>query len=325
MFRLSLQAPARLFRLFRLSLAAALGASAASAAPVPSWQVLWADEFEVAGRPDPTKWRIQVGPSTVNGEAQYYSDRLQNLEVKDGRLHIIARKENFGGRSYTSARLDTETKAWWTYSRFEFRAKLAGGKGAWPALWSLAHNCASLGGWPACGEIDIAEYAGKNPDRVNATLHMRDINYRNRNNPHGSAILADVSGTFHTYAMEWHPDRIDFWMDTLKVLTFRNDGKGFGSWPYTNPQYLIMNVALGGGYGGPIDDAIFPTQSVIEYVRVYKEGPVALLGPVRDAPSRRAPETALGPLGSRAGRDFQGRRRETAPGRAWPGLLLTVP
>lgn len=245
------------------------------------WELAWSDEFEKPGSPDPAKWRIQVGPSTVNGEAQYYSDRQENLKVADGKLHIIARRENFGGRQYTSGRLDTETRAWWTYGRIEIKAKLAGGKGSWPAFWMLAHECAKLGGWPDCGEIDIAEYAGKNPDRVNSTVHMRDINYRLKNNPHGSAVLADVANVYHEYAVEWFKDRMEFYYDGTKILTFADAGKGFGSWPYSNPQYVILNLALGGGYGGPIDNSIFPTQFVIEYVRVYKEGvPTPLVRPL---------------------------------------------
>lgn len=280
----------RSFRIFLLLTIAYSGL--AWAAPV--WELVWSDEFEYTGKPAADKWRIQVGPSTVNGEAQYYSDRLQNLKVENGNLHIIARKESFGGRNYTSGRLDTETKAWWTYGRFEIRAKLAGGKGAWPAFWMLAHECKSLGGWPDCGEIDIAEYAGKNLDKVNCTLHMRDINYRLKNNPHGTMTLADVSNTFHVYAMEWSKDRIEMFFDGAKVLTFENSGKGFGSWPYFNPQYIIMNVALGGGYGGPIDDAIFPTQFVIDYVRVYKEGSgTTALGPMPGKGKAAMPGSAV--------------------------------
>ena len=250
-------------------------------AAAAKWDLVWSDEFDKPGSPDPAKWRIQVGPSTVNGEAQYYSDRLENLKVADGNLNIIARKENFGGRQYTSGRLDTETKVWWTYGRIEIKAKLAGGKGSWPAFWMLSHDCNKFGGWPNCGEIDIAEYAGKNLNKVNSTLHMQDINYRLGNNPHGSATLTDVANVFHEYAVEWFKDRMDFYYDGVKILTFANANKGFGSWPYYNPQYIILNVALGGGYGGPIDNAIFPTQFVLDYVRVYKEGiPTPLLRPL---------------------------------------------
>lgn len=246
-----------------------------------AWELVWSDEFETPGSPDPAKWRIQVGPSTVNGEAQYYSDRKENLVVEGGALNIIARRENFGGRQYTSGRLNTETKAWWTYGRIEFKAKLAGGKGGWPALWMLGHECDKNGGWPDCGEIDIMEYAGKNPNRVNSTVHMRDINYRLKNNPHGSAVLEDVANVWHVYAVEWFKDRMDFYYDDAKILTFANAGKGFGSWPYFNPQYIIMNVALGGGYGGTIDNSIFPTRMVVEYVRVYREAaPTRLFRPL---------------------------------------------
>jgi beta-glucanase (GH16 family) len=253
-----------------------------------SWELVWSDEFDKPGALDTTKWQFQVGPSTVNGELEYYSNRQENVKVADGNLYIIGRKENFGGRQYTSGRINTENKVWWTYGRFEIKAKLPGGKGSWPAFWTLGHECDKHEGWPNCGEIDIAEYAGKNPNVVNTTMHMKDVNYMLKNNPHGSRTLSDVSNVFHTYALEWFKDRLDVYMDSVKVLTYKNDGKGFGTWPYTNPQYIILNEALGGGYAGPIDNAIFPTQWVIDYVRVYKEGtPVALFRPMERGPRAR--------------------------------------
>jgi beta-glucanase (GH16 family) len=254
-----------------------------SAAPVSAaaWDLVWSDEFDKPGALDTSKWAIQVGPSTVNGELEYYSNRLENIKVADGYLNIIARKENFGGRNYTSGRINTEGKAWWTYGKFEIKAKLPQGKGSWPAFWMLGHECDKHGGWPACGEIDIAEYAGKNPNVVNTTMHMKDINYMLKNNPHGSATLTDVGANFHVYTLEWYKDHMDFFMDSVKVMTFKDPGKGAGSWPYFNPQYIILNEAIGGGYAGPVDDKIFPTQWTIDYVRVYKQGtPTEVLRPV---------------------------------------------
>lgn len=274
---------------FLLVLTSGFGIARAAA---PYWDLVWSDEFEYTGKPDSTKWRIQVGPSTVNGEAEYYSDRPENLKVENGNLYIIARKESMGGKSYTSGRLDTETKAWWTYGRIEIKAKIPGGKGSWPAFWTLGHDCTAHGGWPDCGEIDIAEYAGKNPNYVNCTMHMKDINYKLKNNPHGGAALADVSGTYHVYALEWYADRLDIFYDSVKVLTFPNANKGAGSWPYFNPQYVILNEALGGGYGGPIDNAIFPTQWVIDYVRVFRASTVPTSIPV--SPSRPQTQAELG-------------------------------
>ena len=255
-------------------------------ATAAAWDLVWSDEFDKAGPIDTSKWTIQVGPSTVNGEFEYYTNRIENIRVADGYLNIIGRKENFGGRNYTSGRINTEGKTWWTYGKFEIKAKLPGGQGSWPAFWMLGHECDKHGGWPACGEIDIAEYAGRTPNVVNTTMHMKDINYMLKNNPHGSATLSDVSKNFHVYTLEWYKDHMDFFMDSAKVMTFKDPGRGAGSWPYFNPQYLIINEALGGGYAGPIDDAIFPTQWVIDYVRVYKQGiPTDVIHPV----TRRSP------------------------------------
>ena len=209
-------------------------------------------------------------PGMYNDEALYYTNRIENLKVADGNLYIIARKENYGGRKYTSGRMDTEPKAWWTCGKFEIRARLPDGSGSWPAFWLLGHECGSHGGWPACGEIDIAEYAGWNPNVVNATAHMKDINHKLGNNPVGSQTLADVANNFHVYSVEWYEDQLDFYYDGVKVLTIKDPGNGAGSWPYFNPQYLILNEALG-GYGGSIDDALFPKEFVIDYVRVYQQ------------------------------------------------------
>jgi beta-glucanase (GH16 family) len=270
-----------------LSALAACLLISASAARAAAWDLVWSDEFDKPGALDTAKWQIQVGPSTVNGELEYYSNRLENIKVADGNLYIIGRKENFGGRNYTSGRINTENKFWWTYGKFEIKAKMPQGKGSWPAFWMLGHECDKHGGWPACGEIDIAEYAGKNLNVVNTTMHMKDINYMLKNNPHGSATLSDVGANFHVYTLEWYKDHMDFFMDSSKVMTFKDPGKGAGSWPYFNPQYIIINEALGGGYAGPIDDKIFPTQWVIDYVRVYKQGvPTEVLRPVtRQSPS----------------------------------------
>ncbi len=282
-----------------------------------AWDQVWSDEFDKPGSPDSTKWRIQVGPSTVNNEAEYYSNRIENLKVADGNLYIIARKENFGGRQYTSGRMDTEGKAWWTYGRMEIKAKLPGGNGSWPAFWMLGHECDMHGGWPNCGEVDIAEYQGKVPNKVNCTMHMQNINYKIGNNPHGQGNMADASNTFHIYAVEWYTDRFDFYMDSTKVMTFKNDGKGAGDWPYFNPQYIILNEALGGGYGGPIDDKIFPTQWVIDYVRVFKYGPpTQVLHPV----TRRSPS----PLAAiEDGMGYEADGRKIAPS-AKPAFLIPV-
>ncbi|MDB5105952.1 MAG: glycoside hydrolase family 16 [Fibrobacteres bacterium] len=302
-----------------LSVLAACLFLSSSPAKADAWDLVWSDEFDKPGSPDSAKWRIQVGPSTVNNEAEYYSNRIENLKVADGNLYIIARKENFGGRNYTSGRMDTETKAFWTYGKFEIRAKLPGGKGSWPAFWMLGHECDKHGGWPDCGEIDIAEYAGKNPNVVNCTMHMKDINYKLGNNPRGSKTLEDVSNVFHTYRVEWYKDRMEFYFDSSKVMTFKDAGKGAGSWPYFNPQYIILNEALGGGYGGPIDNAIFPTQWVIDYVRVYKQGvPTGLLRPV----TRRSPRS-LPALESAIGYKVDG--REIAPARNPAADILPAP
>jgi beta-glucanase (GH16 family) len=241
------------------------------------WQLVWADEFDYTGVPDPAKWDYEVG-YIRNNEAQYYTRaRKENAWVEGGVLTITGRKEKFPiqpgprirGRTeadYTAASLVTRGKASWTYGRIELRAKLPKGHGVWPAFWTVGTS----GGWPRGGEIDIMEYVGKEPHDVHSNLHY-SIGGRHTSSG-GSVKVENPWDNFHVYTMEWNSKRMDFFCDQAKYYTFdlsKADEKGFN--PYRKPQYLILNLALGGGYGGPIDDSILPQKFVIDYVRVYQQ------------------------------------------------------
>ena len=237
----------------------------------PQWELSWSDEFDKPGLPDPSKWDYEVG-FIRNREKQYYTRaRSENARVEDGMLVIQGRKEAYERAEYTSASVHTRGKQEFLYGRIEVRAKLPTGRGTWPAIWMLGTNIREVG-WPTCGEIDIMENVGFDPDRIHANIHTRAYNHTKGTNK-GDRLVADKPyEKFHLYAVEWYADHMDFFLDGTKYFTFVNEGTGNDVWPYDKPHYLILNLALGGSWGGQkgIDDTIFPQKYLIDYVRTYK-------------------------------------------------------
>ncbi|MFT4032308.1 MAG: glycoside hydrolase family 16 protein [Siphonobacter sp.] len=236
---------------------------------------VWADEFEERGLPDSNKWGYEVGGNGWgNNELQFYTDkRSENARVEGGKLIIEARKEDFQEKNYTSARLTTKGKADWTYGRFVIRAKLPKGRGTWPAIWMLASQ--QLYGsayWPDNGEIDIMEHVGYDPGVVHATVHTKAFNHIAGTQRGDTLTITDAMTNFHDYVLEWTPDYIRAFVDTTQYFEFRNTQKGWQEWPYDKPEYLLLNIAVGGNWGGQkgVDDTIFPQRMEIEYVRVYR-------------------------------------------------------
>ena len=284
----------QLFLLISISALAAVPASAppaASAAPPTTpapgskWELVWSDEFDHDGLPDPAKWNYEEG-YIRNQEKQYYTrERKENARVENGLLVIEGRKEQFKNprhrpgstnyrsanefADYTAASLVTSKKASWLYGRIEVRAKLPQGQGVWPAIWMLGDNENTFG-WPRCGEIDIMEFVGHDPNHVHATLHY-SLDGKHKSN--GSKLETPAPyDDFHLYAMEWNKDRMDFFFDDKKYHTFElNTADEKGENPFRKPQFLMINLALGGEWGGKIDDAIMPQKYLIDYVRVYRE------------------------------------------------------
>ena len=241
------------------------------------YRLVWADEFETPGLPDAAKWVYDIGRNKqgwYNRELQYYSNaRPENSVVQDGKLVITARKEalrsatDWGGQAYTSARLITAGKAQWTYGFFEVRAKMPCGRGSWPAIWMLGAE----GQWPAGGELDILEQMGQRPDWVFSTVHTTSGS--GANGKGDGRTLTTACSQFHSYQMLWTPAEIRFGVDGLQHAVYRNAGTGPAQWPFDRPQFLILNLAIGGDLGGPVDDTIFPIQFEIEHVRVYQLAP----------------------------------------------------
>jgi beta-glucanase (GH16 family) len=250
------------------------------------WKLVWSDEFDRPGQPDPKKWTYENG-FVRNEELQFYTvGRRENARVENGCLVIEARREDWRnpkyqpkGRSwmqtrekalYTSASLTTENLASWQYGRFEIRAQVTAGKGTWPAIWMLGTNINKVG-WPACGELDIMEFLGKDPLTIHGTIHYADPQKKGGHLSSGKSTKTTVPAAngFHLYAMEWNEKTIELFCDGQKYHSFDLDQAGTGpDNPFRKPQYLLLNLALG-GWGGPIDDQAMPQRYIIDYVRVY--------------------------------------------------------
>ncbi|MDR2496210.1 MAG: glycoside hydrolase family 16 protein [Tannerellaceae bacterium] len=233
-------------------------------------RLLWAEEFNYSGAPDPSKWTYEEG-FIRNNEAQFYTRRAENATVADGMLVITARKEAYGDAAYTSASLHTRGLYEFQGGRIEVRAKLPSGRGVWPAVWTLGTNIGKVG-WPLCGEIDIMEFVGYEPGKVYANVHTGNYNHSKGTGRGGHLDVSKPSDDFHVYAVEWFDGRMDFYFDDRKYFSCVRKGEGVGEWPFDAPQYLIINLAIGGAWGGQkgIDEGIFPVEYRIDYVRFYQ-------------------------------------------------------
>ncbi|MCU7552168.1 glycoside hydrolase family 16 protein [Chitinophagaceae bacterium LB-8] len=240
-------------------------------------KLVWSDEFNYSGLPDSTKWGYDEGShGWGNNELQYYTvNRKENARVENGHLIIEARKEKFGKANYTSARLVTKGKGDWKYGRVEVKAKLPKGKGMWPAIWMLPTQWV-YGGWPNSGEIDIMENVGYMPDSVFGSVHTKSFNHILGTQTTKGLWLNDLSSAFHIYAIDWDEQKVDFFVDDQKYLTFYNNKTGKDAWPFDQSFHLLLNIAVGGNWGGKygVDDAIFPQKMEVDYVRVYAPAPV---------------------------------------------------
>jgi beta-glucanase (GH16 family) len=240
------------------------------------WTLQWNDEFNTGDVPSPDKWGYEVGGGGWgNNELEYYTQyRKENARVENGSLIIEARKEEYEGRHYTSARMVTTGKGDWLYGRIEVRAKLPSGYGTWPAIWMLPTDWVyGNHGWPDCGEIDIMEHVGYDQDVIHGTTHCQKYYFKNNTQRTATVRIPDVSTTFYTYAIEWYPDRIDFFVNDTKYFSSTNDGTGWEAWPFDKPFHLILNLAIGGDWGGVkgVDDSIFPQRMEVDYVRIYSK------------------------------------------------------
>ncbi len=251
------------------------------------YKLVWSDEFQYEGSPDPEKWSYEYG-LIRNQEAQYYTDALKNARVENGTLIIETHKEEVPNEGYsqgsgnwrqssetaqyTAASITTRGQADWQYGIIEVRAKLPRGIGMWPAIWMLSRSWGEVP-WPRCGEIDIMEQVGYDPEVIHGTVHTEAYNHIKRTQKGGTISISDPHDTFHDYAIEWTPEKIDFLLNGEVYYTVDNEFKTEAEWPFDQPFHLKLNIAVGGGWGGRhgIDDTVFPQQMVVEHVRVYQK------------------------------------------------------
>jgi beta-glucanase (GH16 family) len=233
---------------------------------------VWSDEFDKSTI-DYTKWEHEVnGDGGGNNELQYYTAFPANSFIQDGKLIIKAIYENYQNRSFTSARLRSANKGDWLYGRIEVRAKIPTGLGTWPAIWMLSTDW-SYGGWPESGEIDIMEHVGFDPNVVHGSIHTLAYNHIIGTQKTGTLPVPTATTDFHNYAINWSADSMEFFIDKTKYFTFKNENKGWQYWPFDKRFHLILNLAVGGNWGGAqgVDPADFPAQMEVDYVRVYKK------------------------------------------------------
>ena len=234
------------------------------------WELVWEDNFDNDGLPNSEIWSYEEG-FIRNNEAQYYTkDRLENARVEGGSLVIEARKDNWEGNSITSASINTSGKKSMLYGRIEVKAKLPTGIGTWPAIWMLGENINEVD-WPACGEIDIMENVGYDPDTIHANIHTKAYNHMIGTNKGNRIGVEKPFETFNVYAVNWYKDHMDFFVNDSLYFSFKNEGTGNDVWPFDKPHYLLINLAIGGGWGGNkgVDDNIFPQKYYVDYVKVY--------------------------------------------------------
>ncbi|HUX84945.1 MAG TPA: glycoside hydrolase family 16 protein [Chitinophagaceae bacterium] len=232
----------------------------------------WSDEFNYNGPPDPSKWEYDIGNGSNgwgNQELEYYTSSPTNAWVANGYLTIEAKKENIAGFKYSSARLVSRTKAQWKYGKLVVRARIPSGKGTWPAIWMLGAEQPLS--WPADGEIDIMEEVGFQANIIHGSIHTTTTE---SGSPATSSIpVPTAQDSFHLYSIVWTPQLINIYTDSTKLLTYFNQGQGLTQWPFDSACYLLLNIAVGGSWGGQqgVDTSAFPTDMVIDYVRVYQK------------------------------------------------------
>lgn len=252
-----------------------------------NWIKVWSDEFNTPGLPDSTKWSYEVG-MIRNNELQYYTDkRFENARIDDTTLVIEALKETqFGnGSTCTSASLISQRKGDWKYGKIEVSAKIPTGKGTWPAIWMMPTN-SEYGGWAKSGEIDIMENIGFKPNDIYFTCHYEGIDGSGHGSSGTNRAFSQPYSKFLKYAIIWSPEKIEWYVDDVLYHTYRKTDEDHKVWPFNKEFYLILNLAIGGDWGGQqgIDYALFPKKFYIDYVRVYqlKEGnaPYTLTVPI---------------------------------------------
>ena len=233
--------------------------------------VSWSDEFDGA-QVDTSKWAYETGAGGWgNHELESYTTSAANSQVTGGNLVITAKKEQLPGATYSSARMHSKGAGNFLYGRIEVRAKIPAGKGTWPAIWMLSTDNA-YGNWPASGEMDIMEHVGYDPNNIYITMHTQAYNHT-INTQRGTTVnVPTATSDYHIYRLDWTPAAVTGFVDGQLYFTFPNEGTGSAAWPFDKRFHLMLNVAVGGDFGGAqgVDESVFPAQMQVDYVRYYR-------------------------------------------------------
>ncbi len=240
-------------------------------------EVTWSDEFDTNGAPNEAIWGYDIGDGGWgNNEAQFYTKDSTNSRVEDGNLIIETRKSEIGdlGPKYTSARMVTKNKKDFLYGRMEVKAKLPVGRGTWAAIWTLGTQdiYGADAYWPDNGEMDLMEHVGFDQDIVHTNIHTRAFHHSIGTNKGQKRFVKDASTDFHIYRLDWYPNTLEFYIDDKLFFEFKKSSTyNWNQWPFDQAQHLLLNIAIGGDWGGQegIDDSIFPQKMLIDYVRYY--------------------------------------------------------
>lgn len=242
----------------------------------PKPKLVWSDEFDYTGAPDEKKWDYDLGIGGPEGwgnhELECYTRDSKNVRVENGKLIIESHKDSLQGKPYTSTRILSRHKGDWTYGKVEIRAKIPNARGTWAALWMMPTNF-TYGNWPASGEIDIMEHVGYDPSVIHGTIHTELYNHIKQTQKEGKVTVLDFDTNFHVYGLDWRNDKIDFLIDGKPYYTVTRDkNEDFKGWPFDKPFYIIMNLAVGGDWGGRegVDEKAWPQRLEVDYVRVYQ-------------------------------------------------------
>jgi len=250
-------------------------AGADSAAAIPGMILTWSDEFDgPAGQsPDPAKWRFDIGTVWGNEQLEYDTERPENVSLDgEGHLAITARREEYEGQPYTSGRINTHGLFAQEEGRFSARIRLPTGAGIWPAFWLLGDDFEEVG-WPACGEIDIMEFRGQEPRVLHASVHGPgyaggECSTARYEHPH------PLDDGFHVFTLTWSAQRMTWFVDGKAIRTVAPWDLPDGTeWAFARPHFVILDVAVGGGFVGPPDEStVFPQTMLVDWVRVYRRG-----------------------------------------------------
>jgi beta-glucanase (GH16 family) len=251
------------------ALALAITLTSIQADVIGNRKLVWKDEFDGSGALDTAKWNFDTGP-VYNNEKEKYVDDTAHIRVVKGNLVITA--DNSSGK-ILSGRITS--KAAWLYGYFEVRAKFPTGRGTWPAIWFLGDVLRQPDahvGWPKCGEIDLMENVGFNPDDIHFTVHTGGANGTGHASKGDHITIPSAASDFHVYGLDWQADHMDFYCDGKKAFTYTKDPANPNGWPFDKPEYMILNLAIGGDWGGAkgVDPAIFPARYYVDYVRIYQ-------------------------------------------------------